>query len=116
MTDKAELLALAERCEQATGPDREIELAIEDAIKGPVKPPYRRGFCPAYTASLDAAMSLVPDTAQNVELDAMHCWSSGPFLALVTDWDGERHEGEAPSFAAALTAACLRALASESSQ
>lgn len=58
MTD---LLKLAERCEQATGPDRELDYAIADAALGSIKPPFRRGYCERYTASLDAAMTLVPE-------------------------------------------------------
>ena len=72
----AELLLLAERVEAASGPDREMDLAIAimlgkapaNTIRGNVT-----GFCyfdeysspccvtiAQYTASLDAAMSLVP--------------------------------------------------------
>ncbi len=51
---KAELEALAVRCEAATGPDRELDALIND-IAG------RRPTMPAYTASLDAAMTLVPE-------------------------------------------------------
>ena len=32
MTDKATLLALAERCEKATGPDRELDAEIDVAL------------------------------------------------------------------------------------
>jgi len=80
-----ELLALAERVEQATGPDREIDLAIFGALDMPLPEKYadmlvslawnedQRAFIyqlgdmqvryePApYTASLDAALSLVPE-------------------------------------------------------
>lgn len=52
------LIALAERCEAATGPDRELDKRIflhagdfSEAL---------REMPPAYTASLDAAMTLVP--------------------------------------------------------
>ena len=68
MSRKDELLALAERVEALTGPDREVDWAVVTAIgkadfylqyaKAPLK--YRE-LVPAYTASLDAAMSLVPE-------------------------------------------------------
>ena len=51
------LLELAERCEQATGPDLELEMAISrvrDAA-GKVLPQLD------YTRSIDAAMTLVPE-------------------------------------------------------
>jgi hypothetical protein len=90
MTDetKQQLLALADRVEAATGADREIDGAIDRLVnKRPKDGDYdqseralwqvrdgysgllvrgdgfaRGSFCaPAYTASIDAAMSLVPD-------------------------------------------------------
>lgn len=65
------LLELAERCEKAEGPDRELDAGIALAIGwrdcipcafNGVK--HRMGGilnAPAYTASLDAAMTLVPE-------------------------------------------------------
>ncbi len=50
----AELLALAERCERATGASYDLEKAIGVAMHGPIVPK-------PYTASLDAAMGLVPE-------------------------------------------------------
>jgi hypothetical protein len=82
------LLGLADRCEQATGPDRELDGAIEvardpmretilynkpgrfpqEAVRGPVKDLQLNArdlaeyiTAPAYTASLDSAMTLVPE-------------------------------------------------------
>jgi hypothetical protein len=84
MTDPTTLLALADRCEQAAGPDRELDVAIAFAC-GIVT--HRQGDCfytknrycpvmvleydyddteyrlpelPSYTASLDAAVTLYP--------------------------------------------------------
>jgi hypothetical protein len=57
MTDPATLLALAERCEQAAGPDYELDLAIWTSLV------ILSGFRPSrtdYTASLDAAVTLYP--------------------------------------------------------
>jgi hypothetical protein len=77
------LLELAERCEKATGPDRELDamLAVAvDFVAENSNPPSARSLhsdyggsnsyadigahwprLPRYTASLDAAMTLVPD-------------------------------------------------------
>jgi hypothetical protein len=60
------LLELAERCEQATGPDRELDCRIWLAATGglsfelghAVVPDLGQWQAPAYTASLDAAMTL----------------------------------------------------------
>ena len=70
MTDHEHLTALAERCEAATGPDRELEGEIYRAVEEPgwdnpqpseeVKASYCRGVAGVYTASIDAAMTLVP--------------------------------------------------------
>jgi hypothetical protein len=59
MTSEAEkLVELAERCEQETGPDRELDRIIRDAM---FQPCMNNGA--DYTASLDAAMTLVPGGA-----------------------------------------------------
>ncbi|MEH3121150.1 MAG: hypothetical protein PGN16_04085 [Sphingomonas phyllosphaerae] len=61
--DAAEIVRLAKKVEQATGPDRELDQAIWFALFGPDKDMHRiiaRGSF-NYTASLDAAMTLVPD-------------------------------------------------------
>jgi hypothetical protein len=68
------LTELAARCEAATGPDRELDAEIAAKLCGgsAVSPidlsgrywkPGARGFCiaPAYTASIDAALTLVPE-------------------------------------------------------
>lgn len=55
MTD---LLQLAERVEKATGPDRELDVLIRDTVFHPCINPGAE-----YTASLDAAMTLVPEGA-----------------------------------------------------
>jgi hypothetical protein len=80
MSDPTTLLALAERCEQAAGPDRELDAEIalaagwERKWNDSDKPHgwyWRRGdyswtaemegIPPNYTASLDAAVTLVPE-------------------------------------------------------
>lgn len=82
--NKDELLKLAERAEQASGPDRELDALIHEAVT--TFPPRRAGvgwpdenalvvpafpgweLLPAYTASADAALSLLPKTAVNIDL------------------------------------------------
>ena len=59
-TGSAELLALAERVEKLAGPDRGLDAEIYWAIKDGVGVGYRQD-APAFTASLDAAMTLVPE-------------------------------------------------------
>ncbi len=53
------LLELAERCEAATGPN----FQLEQDIGGTVFPERGAITHPPYTASLDAAMTLVPEDA-----------------------------------------------------
>ena len=61
MTDPATLLALAERCEQAAGPDAGLDLAIWNALS---EMPGFKHPSPIWrfdvTASLDAAVTLYP--------------------------------------------------------
>jgi len=52
------LLELAERCEKAIWPDRELDAAIGYAV-APEKASIH--YRPVYTASIDAAMTLVPE-------------------------------------------------------
>lgn len=83
MTDRSALLALASRCEQLTEPDRELDAKIAVALFGgeiiwktanwtmdpyPVRRVqnlayiggYQNAAIPAYTASMDAAVTLLP--------------------------------------------------------
>ena len=63
--DKAALLALADRVEALTGPRFNIEDQIEKVARLPWRFPP-----PNYTASLDAAMTLVPgSTGRYAHLD-----------------------------------------------
>lgn len=105
------LLELAARCEAAEGPDRELEHAIADAVIGPVKPPYRRGFCFSYTASVDAAMMLVPEGWHLFSLGETRFMLGGPWLAQLDDWQEipARHHATAATPALALCAAALKA-------
>ena len=133
--DRVALEALALRCEQAAGPDRELDAAIATTI-GVVPEFYIRAQVhgitmtywwhesdtkaayyspPAYTASLDAAMTMVPDgdsftIGQNVH--HKHWVASVNYLGD----DGAPHARSNSysnfSAALALTAAALRAAAS----
>ncbi len=128
MTDErvVGLIALAERCEQASGPDRELDIAIlthpaigyRDVHKdGRMFDRGNDGYwwvddcemrqLPSPTASIDAAMTLVPEghfwslTMRGEKRGGFHacCVASGGLV-----W----HEATTPALA--LTAACLRAL------
>jgi hypothetical protein len=68
MTSKAEWLALGERCEKATGPDREIDGAIFDALSLDLSISAEHlakdkrltlEWLPKYSASLDAITALI---------------------------------------------------------
>jgi len=56
----SKLIELAERCEKAAGPDRELDNEIEAAIDfpKPTNPDELPDYPPYFTASLDAAMML----------------------------------------------------------
>lgn len=114
------LRELADRCEAATGPDRELDGAVLIAIGHA----QRRGSftfwmnaagstnelvgsgCPRYTASLDAAMTLVPEPHKWAITASSH---DGGWQAWVWQIEGGPNWHEAATPALALTAAALRA-------
>src|SRR3569832_1648284 len=116
------LLELAERCEAATRPDRELDWDIADAM-GSNGSIHKRVAAPRYTASLDAAMTLVPEHGA-VERSGWHTigtpWAgfeiwmyreeNGTWLHSSSD---PITEGNAATPALALCAAALRARASQ---
>ena len=127
MTDeqRAALLALAERCEATTGPDSKLERDIAFAIMpdSPKKNRQVRGieYAPPaapFTASIDAALTLVPDPKfyvldERPKSDGRH---------TVTAWVGwwtnsetwaKTDTVEAAMPALALCAAALRARAAQ---
>lgn len=116
---KADLLALAERVEALTGPDREVDAEIEAARGWPDV--QWTGEAPRYTASLDAAASLVPagwtlDTLH--EWDAAHLRARGPWQGMLKrrvrhNYTVRSQCLHAATPALALTAAALRARAEE---
>ena len=130
--------ALADKVEALEGPDREVDAEIVKALfPNAVIEPYcadmdvpvvfhaeplvsNKGDLPTFTASLDAAMTLVPS---NCLFDARTLWDGEKTggHAEVTSYrevDGERFWGmnygaTAPTPALALVAACLRAKGDE---
>ena len=113
-----DLEALAARVEKLEGPDRVKDYLIADALLGSINPPYRRGHCEKYTASIDAAQALVPEgwwwkvgecsvsSDATVGPDVAHC----PKDLLIRFDEGIQVIIEPPtSTAIALAAACLRA-------
>ena len=63
MTDeqRAELLALAEHCEAATGPDRELDRYLFAVLHGVERQRVTGPMDFPATASIDAALTLVPE-------------------------------------------------------
>jgi hypothetical protein len=144
------LSELAERCEKATGPDRELDAVIWATINGGYIEATGhgdskavwindRGFvkhavplgdgiwrerdllgdverAPAYTASLDAAMTLVPEGLvpwfdwHHKASDAPGVVSYEAYVQRISD-ACTLGDGEGSSYALALTAAALRAIA-----
>jgi hypothetical protein len=120
-----ELQSLARRCEEATGSDRGLDAQLGRALRrdGKAKNIYQRGcyrggkpvllrvdyVFPPYTASLDAAMTLVPapDWEWSLEIET---GSDGEMFARCAMGDPARfRDVEAKTPALALCAAALRA-------
>jgi hypothetical protein len=107
MTDPATLIALAERCEQAAGPDRELDFAIAAGVGWPDSPNLQQN-ARRYTESLDAAITLVPEgwTWGRFHSGVVECMTlNGPGNSILFE------RGEGNSSALALCAAALRARA-----
>lgn len=142
MSDSAVLLALAERCEKAESRDAEIDTLIYAAVNGwrtewrgnslvrltdfypigTIDPGERNRWfsghigAPAYTASLDAAMTLVPEGmiwgAVNSTLAKPEKAERGTgFVGKPGQTTNEASQSEAATPALALCAAALRARA-----
>ncbi len=129
----SDLIALAERCEKATGPDRELDRLIVLALGADVERIAgsaadgsqdgfvdRKGVLPkgfAYTASLDAAMTLVPEGWETaIYLGGERANVQMETQAMRDSWfdeGGGPIDGTAPTPALALCAAALRARASQ---
>jgi hypothetical protein len=94
MTRRAELTALAERVMGLSGADREVDCrawcAKQDsdfALFARIVPDFLQWQAPFYTASLDAAMSLVP---KGWALDGLSFWPASPEDAANTSPDQSR--------------------------
>lgn len=94
------LLELAERCEAATGPDRELDLAVGEECTVPGESLFP---VPPVTASLDAAMTLVPEGYEN----PLRLYIAGEATAVFIG----QIEAAALTPALAICAAALRARA-----
>lgn len=115
---KADLIALAERVERAEGPDQRLDCLIENALGlakfqrdprvGYGDADYNRVSPKPYTASLDAAITLVPEWCLwSIESYPNHAEA---IVRLPYD-DGDEMRGKTPSLA--LTSASLMAIAEE---
>ena len=132
MPSKEELLALAERVERASGPDRELDHRCFAALHGwdyPLGPAALNEYEvleePSFTASLDAAMTLVPEgwhVGRFQQLWRTRCWTAElaplPSGELLEALNAGRTIGwvtadciSAATAALALTAVALRARA-----
>lgn len=142
LVKRDELLALAERCEQATGPDRELDVTIavavdwrwddwEEGESTAAGQAEKHGLAwllersthgiasmwrniPNYTASLDAAMTLVPEPAwtRTDKWPDRHTASVQP----IREPSVQSHTGTAATIALALCAASLRSLANKETE
>ena len=134
----SDLLKLAERCEKATGPDRELDKAVGRVVgfrmvdgdyvepEGFRLPIGTLASPPLFTASLDAAMTLVPDGLGRVMRDCSTTEAGKAFARLYSPdfrsvtWgkgreyiteitDGFEATARAETWPLALCAAALRA-------
>lgn len=109
MTNVSDLSDLISRLERASGPDRELDGAIAEAI-GLSVPHDPAGWPPRYTSSLDAAVTLVPDGCQwTIEPDA--AWVRWMGRSDVEEAQGHLMGRDGKCTAIALCIAALRAVA-----
>lgn len=112
---ESDLQSLLERLEKATGPDREIDQDIEDIVRLGIAPRDKPlPFCPKYTSSLDAALSLVErvlpplPTADHKHSEIRLQIADGDTNAVI---DRDTFSGEAVTIASAATPALALCLA-----
>lgn len=79
--DRPTWLALAERCEKATGPDQDVDWCIHAAIiDWPARYKPIQPSNPEYTASLDAITALIerdlPGWRWKAGRAEFHCWAT----------------------------------------
>lgn len=122
----SELLALAERVEKASGPDRELDADIAKAVGVPATLVIGHEClgnlrsvpqnAPRYTASLDAALTLVPKRWRTESIGENPQIAGRWTVWLRHRLDDPRHGvavGDAATPALALCAAALRARAAQ---
>jgi hypothetical protein len=113
------LLELAERCEKADGPDRDIDWAICGLLNTGRSTDPRRPGPDYFTASIDAAMTLIPESWTAWEMASSDRRTQFWFEVTRMAGDGSlmEHlaEGLSPFPALAICAAALRAVAGEGS-
>jgi hypothetical protein len=104
------LLTLAERCERAAGPDRELDVDIAEQVSLWTQ----QLTAPDFTTSLDAAMTLVPEglewgagTYGNPDTEGPWAWCATQQQSAECEFGYSR--GATPALA--LCAAALRARA-----
>ncbi len=109
-TGVGDMILLAERCEKATGVDRDIDDALHRIAIG--SEPFNSASARRYTASIDAAMTLVPEGWS----PAIDCRSERPFASVESSLDADpftfgsrKGQGYGATPALALCAAALRA-------
>jgi hypothetical protein len=123
------LLELAERCESATGPDRNLNCAIfatvhpekfEGSAELYARVDWTRNIAdwgwlrdlgmPAYTASIDAAMTLVPEIKNRIVSTTEGLGHSVAYVrnGSITNPDVVEYSGSAKSTPLAICAAALR--------
>lgn len=117
------LIELVERVEAASGPDRELDLRIQMATNpewAPIKENevnfhVRYGGHPRFTASLDAAMSLVPEEMRDeIEITTLYKVARvGINLNHGPDGSPFYGSNESSSIPLAICAAALRARAQQ---
>jgi hypothetical protein len=119
--DPKAMLELADRVEKASGPDRGLDVHIwaavngisqahVDAIMACVRLSLNVECCPLYTASLDAAMTLVPKEFE-YQVESVRGAEARHRAYVERPGVTSFHDRDAATPALALTAACLRALA-----
>ena len=102
--DRTEDMTLIERLEALTGPNFEIEQEIGRLMNSNAT---RLSVFPAYTASIDAAMTLVPEGyATNMGND-LENWCN--LWLDTTGYDGNPIKGSGANLAIALCIAALKA-------
>lgn len=102
MTSRSEII---ERLEKATGPDRNLDAMIHWLMKDGVGVGATQD-APAYTGSLDAAMTLVPEGCE-VDLQTRRRY------AAIADWRGRDYGlplGTSIDAATPILALCIAAL------